>query len=93
LIGTDEADAAIGSLWALVLAGVISVMLFIRTALEDRVLKEELAGYAAYAYDTHFKLLPGIWKPCFETPMEGLSGGFWCLNRRTEARKTLNCMG
>jgi hypothetical protein len=43
------------------LISVISVMLIIRTTLEDRVLKEELAGFTAYADDTHYKLFPGIW--------------------------------
>jgi protein-S-isoprenylcysteine O-methyltransferase Ste14 len=61
IIGAFGTAIAIGSLWALVLAGFISVMLIIRTALEDRVLKDELAGYIAYADDTRYRLLPGIW--------------------------------
>ncbi len=32
-----------------------------RTALEDRFLHEELAGYAEYAAKVRYRLLPGIW--------------------------------
>ena len=49
------------SWWAL-LPGLISVLLYLkRTALEDRTLREELAGYAQYTDQVKFKLLPGIW--------------------------------
>jgi protein-S-isoprenylcysteine O-methyltransferase Ste14 len=34
---------------------------FIRTALEDRFLQEELEGYRDYAKQVHFRLFPGIW--------------------------------
>jgi protein-S-isoprenylcysteine O-methyltransferase Ste14 len=33
----------------------------IRTALEDRTLHEELAGYREYARRVRYRLLPGIW--------------------------------
>lgn len=52
---------AIGSLWSLMLTILISVLLIVRTALEDKVLQEELEGYGAYAAKTRFRLLPGIW--------------------------------
>jgi len=32
-----------------------------RTALEDRMLKAELAGYQQYAQDVPYRLLPGLW--------------------------------
>jgi len=32
-----------------------------RTALEDRTLQAELPGYAAYAQQTRYRLIPGIW--------------------------------
>ena len=35
--------------------------LVLRTALEDRTLQAELAGYSAYAAKVRFRLLPGIW--------------------------------
>jgi len=51
----------LGSLWALI-PGVLSALLFIvRTALEDRTLREELPGYQAYAERVRYRLLPGVW--------------------------------
>jgi protein-S-isoprenylcysteine O-methyltransferase Ste14 len=52
---------ALGSLWALV-PGVLTVVLFIyRTAREDRMLQERLAGYPEYATRVRYRLLPGVW--------------------------------
>ena len=52
---------ALESLWALVPATMVVVVLIIRTALEDRTLLAELPGYVDYAQRTRFRLLPGIW--------------------------------
>ena len=51
----------LGSLWALIPAGVIFILLVIRTYLEDTTLQKELTGYADYAKKVRFRLLPGIW--------------------------------
>lgn len=52
---------ALGSLWALV-PGALAVALFgYRTAREDRMLREQLTGYSAYAARVPRRLLPGIW--------------------------------
>ena len=51
----------LGSLWALVPAGVAVIGYVVRTALEDKVLQEELDGYKEYARQTRYRLLPGIW--------------------------------
>jgi len=51
----------LGSLWALLPAGLVVVSVVIRTALEDRTLVAELPGYAEYAQRTRYRLLPGIW--------------------------------
>jgi protein-S-isoprenylcysteine O-methyltransferase Ste14 len=41
---------------------VLAALLFIvRTALEDRTLREELPGYQAYAERVRYRLLPGVW--------------------------------
>jgi protein-S-isoprenylcysteine O-methyltransferase Ste14 len=32
-----------------------------RTALEDRLLQQNLPGYADYAHTVRFLLLPGVW--------------------------------
>ncbi len=52
---------ALGSLWGLLVAGVCSIVLAVRTALEDRTLRTELEGYAQYAQRVRFRLLPGVW--------------------------------
>ena len=40
----------------------ITVLLFvIRTALEDRMLHNELSGYTEYASRVRFRLIPGVW--------------------------------
>jgi protein-S-isoprenylcysteine O-methyltransferase Ste14 len=52
---------ALGSYWALVPAGVAALVIAMRTALEDRMLHDELAGYKEYASRVRFRLLPGIW--------------------------------
>ena len=41
--------------------GVIIVVIVIRTALEDRVLRLELPGYQEYARRVRRRLFPGIW--------------------------------
>jgi len=50
-----------GSLWALLAGALASLSLIIRTALEDRMLQEELDGYSEYAEQTRYRLLPGVW--------------------------------
>jgi protein-S-isoprenylcysteine O-methyltransferase Ste14 len=52
---------ALGSLWALVPAFLVFVILLIRTELEDRTLQEELHGYREYTDRVRYKLLPHFW--------------------------------
>jgi len=40
---------------------VIALVLVVRTALEDRTLQAELDGYAQYARNVRFRLVPGLW--------------------------------
>jgi protein-S-isoprenylcysteine O-methyltransferase Ste14 len=47
--------------WSFLPTVFITVLLVIRTALEDRTLQIELAGYAEYARKVQYRLLPGIW--------------------------------
>jgi protein-S-isoprenylcysteine O-methyltransferase Ste14 len=51
----------LGSWWAFAPAGVVGTVLIIRTAFEDRLLRERLPGYEDYAAKTRRRLLPGIW--------------------------------
>jgi protein-S-isoprenylcysteine O-methyltransferase Ste14 len=46
---------------ALIASGLNVVLLILRTALEDRTLHAELAGYADYARRVRYRLLPGVW--------------------------------
>jgi len=51
----------LGSWWALI-PGALAVLSFaVRTALEDRTLRDELAGYSDYARQVRYRLLPGVW--------------------------------
>jgi protein-S-isoprenylcysteine O-methyltransferase Ste14 len=50
-----------GTPWCLVPLGVFLAAVVVRTALEDRTLRAELAGYADYCTRTRYRLLPGIW--------------------------------
>ena len=38
-----------------------AILLIIRTALEDKVLLEELAAYNGYAKQVRWRLIPEIW--------------------------------
>jgi protein-S-isoprenylcysteine O-methyltransferase Ste14 len=49
------------SRWAFLPAIFLTVILVIRTNLEDRTLQDELAGYSEYAGRVRYRLLPGVW--------------------------------
>lgn len=52
---------ALGS-WLAALIGLLLVLPILRrTAQEDRVLREQLEGYSAYAEKVRWRVLPGIW--------------------------------
>ncbi|MBW7884292.1 MAG: isoprenylcysteine carboxylmethyltransferase family protein, partial [Caldilineaceae bacterium] len=51
----------LASWYALVAAGLSTLLFIVRTTLEDRTLQAELAGYAEYARRVRHRLLPGIW--------------------------------
>jgi protein-S-isoprenylcysteine O-methyltransferase Ste14 len=51
----------LASWWALALSALTVPLLLLRTALEDRVLRAELDGYAAYARQVRARLVPGVW--------------------------------
>ncbi len=51
----------LGSWWGLLGALALSVVLVLRTALEDRTLQRGLAGYAAYARQVKYRLVPLLW--------------------------------
>jgi protein-S-isoprenylcysteine O-methyltransferase Ste14 len=64
-VGTIRYELAVpillGSWWAWLISGLNVILLMVRTALEDRTLQAELTGYADYARQVRYRLLPGIW--------------------------------
>jgi protein-S-isoprenylcysteine O-methyltransferase Ste14 len=51
----------LGSWWALLPGILCGLLMALRTALEDRTLQVELAGYREYAGRVRYRLLPGVW--------------------------------
>jgi protein-S-isoprenylcysteine O-methyltransferase Ste14 len=51
----------LASWWALIPSALNAILLILRTALEDRTLRAELAGYGEYADQVPYRLVPGIW--------------------------------
>jgi protein-S-isoprenylcysteine O-methyltransferase Ste14 len=52
---------ALGS-WLAAALGLLMVLPILRrTAIEDRVLREQLPGYAEYAQRVRYRLIPGVW--------------------------------
>jgi protein-S-isoprenylcysteine O-methyltransferase Ste14 len=51
----------IGSWWGLIPATLAGTLMILRTALEDRMLLDELSGYPEYAEKVRFRLIPGLW--------------------------------
>ena len=49
------------SAWAFLPTLFVMAVLVVRTALEDRTLQAELAGYREYAGQVRYRLLPGVW--------------------------------
>lgn len=51
----------LGSWWGFVLSGILAILIVIRTAQEDSMLKNELRGYREYANQVKYRLIPLIW--------------------------------
>ncbi|MFC2123795.1 methyltransferase family protein [Bacteroidota bacterium] len=47
--------------WAFLPAAFVTILLIIRTKLEDSTLQTHLEGYHDYAMKTRYRLIPGIW--------------------------------
>jgi len=52
---------ALSSLWTFIPAGITLLVTLLRTAMEDRTLKEELDGYRDYSQKVCYRLVPPIW--------------------------------
>ncbi|MEE9162065.1 MAG: isoprenylcysteine carboxylmethyltransferase family protein, partial [Candidatus Neomarinimicrobiota bacterium] len=51
----------LGSWWALAVGVPIALLFVLRTALEDRTLRQELAGYQDFARQVRYRLIPAVW--------------------------------
>jgi protein-S-isoprenylcysteine O-methyltransferase Ste14 len=51
----------LGSWWSAVPLGALAAAYIVRTALEDRTLRDHLPGYREYSQLTRYRLLPGVW--------------------------------
>jgi len=51
----------LGSLWALIPAGLSCLCLVLRTRWEDQTLRAELAGYKEYTQRVRSRFIPGVW--------------------------------
>jgi protein-S-isoprenylcysteine O-methyltransferase Ste14 len=52
---------ALGSVWALVPTSVGTIFFIVRTAREDHILQDHLAGYRDYQARVLWRLFPGVW--------------------------------
>lgn len=55
------APILLGSWWAVAIGLADAMVMIMRTVLEDRTLKAELPGYADYAGQVRYRLVPGLW--------------------------------
>jgi protein-S-isoprenylcysteine O-methyltransferase Ste14 len=64
-VGMFLFELGLGALFAswpaLLVGAVCSALVLLRTALEDRTLQADLPGYADYARQVRYRLLPGVW--------------------------------
>lgn len=61
LLVTFAGPLLLGTFWGLVPAAVVGAALAVRTVLEDRTLRAELAGYTDYVTRVRSRLVPGVW--------------------------------
>jgi protein-S-isoprenylcysteine O-methyltransferase Ste14 len=52
---------ALGSPYALIMSFVLIILFIVRTALEDRTLRQKLPGYPEYSGTVRYRLVPSIW--------------------------------
>ena len=61
ILMTLATPISLGSLYALSMAFIVSLIIVIRTILEDKTLNTELMGYKEYSKKVRYKLIPFIW--------------------------------
>ena len=60
-IGGISFPLIVGSFWGLIAYIPFTVVLIVRTSLEDKMLVDELEGYKIYTVKTKYRLIPFIW--------------------------------
>ncbi|HEY9151823.1 MAG TPA: isoprenylcysteine carboxylmethyltransferase family protein [Anaerolineales bacterium] len=58
---TLSSGLMLGSWWAFIPQAIAALLIIWRTSLEDKTLQAELPGYAEYAKETRYRLVPGVW--------------------------------
>jgi protein-S-isoprenylcysteine O-methyltransferase Ste14 len=61
IVGTIGLPLLFTSSWSTIPALLSVAILVFRTHLEDKMLKQDLAGYVDYQQATRFRLIPGVW--------------------------------
>ena len=61
ILWTLSIPLIIGSIFTFIPVAIYTLLMIVRTLLEDRTLSEELTGYSEYAKRVRYKLFPGIW--------------------------------
>lgn len=61
ILGILGMPLILGSCWALIPGSVSTLLIILRTALEDRSLQQELPGYKEYTTMTRYRLVPLVW--------------------------------
>lgn len=51
----------LGSWWAVIPGAVIACLFVVRTSKEDKMLRQELAGYETYSKSVRYRLFPHVW--------------------------------
>jgi len=61
LLGISAVPLMIGSLYAFFCSVAVIFIIIIRTALEDKMLQQELKGYSEYTREVKYRIIPLIW--------------------------------
>src|SRR5262249_31672237 len=61
LLSVVASAVALNSLLSIIPAVIFLVVTVRVTAIEDQMLRDELAGYAEYAANVRYRLIPGLW--------------------------------
>lgn len=61
LLSTVAGPLMFGSVWSIVPTCLLVILFVWRTSREDAILQKELEGYAKYAEQTRYRLIPFVW--------------------------------